>query len=94
MKLPIHRVDYYLRAGWAKWDFWYRGLIGFGRVPDINSSGVATNHAFGASIHFNRFIGVGVMLEGNYITVDQTLYTDLGRFSLDIGLIVHGKFPI
>jgi hypothetical protein len=90
------RVDYYLaRKGKAKWNLWGRSMIGYGQISNGGSEGgLATDHAVGASYHFNRYIGVGFFLEANYITVESTWFGDIGMFSFDMGLIVHGKLPI
>ena len=85
------RFDYYVRA---RWNFWYRGLIGYGSLPSADTGGLATNHGVGASFRFNRYFGVGIFMEANYITVESNWLYDSGMFSFDLGLMIHGKLPL
>ena len=89
------RFDYYFTRGALRWNAWGRSLVGYGRVSGLQAShGLATFHALGASVHFFRYLGVGLFLEASTVTMDPNLFVDDKIFSLDLGIIIHGKLPL
>ncbi len=88
------RFDHYIPRGRIKWNLWFRSLFGYGHVSGLATShGFATSHAAGASAHFFPHLGVGLFLEASTVTTEKKVFVDTIVFSLDIGLVIHGKLP-